>query len=164
MRYEFRIAGAAATIAAVLVAAGLSFAGDRDGPAQQAPQQVAQAGVAAPDSRATGDSSATTVIEKEDVQAILGRQVLSSTGEDMGRVIDIVVDRSGQVRAAVIDFGGFLGVGNRRVAVDWAALRFSPTGSRYDRITLELTREQVNAAPEYRDGRSLVVVGVADTY
>jgi sporulation protein YlmC with PRC-barrel domain len=164
MRYEFRIAGAAATIAAVLVAAGLSFAGDRDGPAQQAPQQVAQAVVTAPDSRATGDTSATTVIDKEDVQAILGRQVLSSAGEDMGRVVDIVVDRSGQVRAAVIDFGGFLGVGNRRVAVDWAALRFSPTGSRYDRITLELTREQVNAAPEYKDGRSLVVVGVADTY
>jgi len=162
MRYKFRIAGAAATIAAVLVAAGWSFAGDRDGPRQQAPQQFAQAAV--PDSRAAPDPSATTVIDKEDVQAILGRQVLSATGEDMGRVVDIVVDRSGQVRAAVIDFGGFLGVGNRRVAVDWGALRFSPTGSKYDRITLELTRDQVNAAPEYKDGRSLVVVGVADTY
>jgi len=167
MRYRFRIAGAAATIAAVLVAAGWSFAGDRAGP--QTLQQLAQAAVTdtdgrGSDNRATGDTSATTVIDKEDVQAILGRQVLSSTGEDMGRVVDIVVDRSGQVRAAVIDFGGFLGVGNRRVAVDWAALRFSPTGSRYDRITLELTRDQVNAAPEYKDGRSLVVVGVADTY
>jgi sporulation protein YlmC with PRC-barrel domain len=169
MRYNYRIAGAAAAIAAVLVAASLSFAGDRAGPVQQAPQQFAQATVTDTDSRGTDsrttvDNPATTVIEKEDVQAILGRQVLSSTGEDMGRVIDIVVDRSGQVRAAVIDFGGFLGVGNRRVAVDWAALRFAPTGSRYDRITLELTREQVNAAPEYKDGRSLVVVGVADTY
>jgi sporulation protein YlmC with PRC-barrel domain len=169
MRYDYRIAGMAAIVAAVLVAAGLSFAADPDG--QQAPQQatpqVAQAAVTATDNRATdnraaGDTSA-TVIEKEDVQAILGRQVLSSAGEDMGRVIDIVVDKTGQVRAAVIDFGGFLGVGNRRVAVDWAALRFAPTGSRYDRISLELTREQVNAAPEYRDGRSLVVVGVADS-
>jgi len=164
MRYDCRTAGAAATLAAVLVTAGLSFAGDHKGPVQPAPQRFAQATVTDTDSRATGDNPATTVIEKEDVQAILGRQVLSSTGEDMGRVIDIVVDRSGQVRAAVIDFGGFLGVGNRRVAVDWAALRFSPTGSKYDRITLELTRDQVNAAPEYRDGRSLVVVGVADTY
>src|SRR5262249_50857755 len=106
MRYDYRIAGAAATLAAVLVATGWSFA------AEQGTQQIAQAAVTAPDSRGTGDSSATTVIDKEDVQAILGRRVLSSTGEDMGRVVDIVVDRSGQVRAAVIDFGGFLGVGN----------------------------------------------------
>jgi hypothetical protein len=81
----------------------------------------------------------------------------------MGRVIDIVVDRAGQVRAAVIDFGGFLGVGNRKVAIDWGALRFSPTGSNYDRITLELTRDQVKAAPEYKDGRPLVVMGAADS-
>jgi hypothetical protein len=39
--------------------------------------------------------------------------------EDMGRIVDVIVDRSGQVRAAVIDFGGFLGVGSRKIAVDW---------------------------------------------
>src|SRR5262249_40230654 len=150
---------------AVLVATGWSFAAEREGPqGSQQGTQVAQAAVTAPDSRTTGDASATTVIDKEDVQAILGRRGLSSARAGMGRVGVIVVAGSGQVRAAVIDFGGFLGVGNRRVAVDWGALRFSPTGSRYDRITLELTREQVNAAPEYKDGRSLVVVGVADTY
>jgi hypothetical protein len=27
----------------------------------------------------------------------------------MGRVVNVVVDQSGQVRAAIIDFGGFLG-------------------------------------------------------
>jgi len=159
MRHDYRMAGAAAVVAGVLVAAGWSVAADRN----EVHQKVAQAAVigAEPTARAPADTSA-TVIEKGDVQAILGRQVLSSAGEDMGRVIDIVVDRSGQVRAAVIDFGGFLGVGNRKVAVDWAALRFAPTGSKYDRITLELTRDQVNGAPEYRDGRSLVVVGTAD--
>jgi hypothetical protein len=162
MRHDYRMAGAVALLAAVSVAAGLSAAADRDGP--QTHRQVAQAtatGAERPALRAAGESAA-TVIEKEDVQSILGRQVLSSAGEDMGRVIDIVVDRSGQVRAAVIDFGGFLGVGNRKVAVDWAAFRFAPTGSKYDRITLDLTRDQVKDAPEYRDGRSLVVVGTAD--
>jgi len=159
MRHDYRTAGAAVIATAVLVAAGWSVAADRNDVQQQVAQASVTEGVARPPA---ADTSA-TVIEKEDVQAILGRQVLSSAGEDMGRVIDIVVDRTGQVRAAVIDFGGFLGVGNRKVAVDWAALRFAPTGSRYDRITLELTRDQVNAAPEYRDGRSLVVVGVADS-
>jgi sporulation protein YlmC with PRC-barrel domain len=164
MRHDYRMAGAAAIAAAVLVVAGLSAAADRN-ESQTHQVRLAQANVTETDSQASrppGEPNA-IVIDKENVQAILGRQVLSSAGEDMGRVIDIVVDRTGQVRAAVIDFGGFLGVGNRKVAVDWAVLRFAPTGSRYDRITLELTRDQVNAAPEYRDGRSLVVVGAADT-
>ena len=41
----------------------------------------------------------------------------------MGRIVDVIVNRSGQVRAAIIDFGGFLGVGSRKVAVEWSALR-----------------------------------------
>lgn len=159
MRNEKRLA-AVLMAAAALAAAGMSAADDH---ATQTERMVAQAtvGLGAEGAARAGELSA-TVIEKEDVQAILGRQVLSSAGEDMGRVIDIVVDRVGQVRAAVIDFGGFLGVGNRKVAVDWAVFRFAPTGSKYDRITLDLTRDQVKAAPEYRDGRSLVVVGAAD--
>ena len=42
----------------------------------------------------------------------------------MGRIVDVLVDRSGEVRAAIIDFGGFLGVGSRKIAVDWDALHF----------------------------------------
>ena len=76
--------------------------------------------------RPPAGEAAATVLDQQDVQGILGRQVLSAAGEDMGRVIDVVVDRAGQVRAAVIDFGGFLGVGNRKVAIDWGALRFAP--------------------------------------
>jgi sporulation protein YlmC with PRC-barrel domain len=160
MRYDNRVAVAAVIVAAAAVgAAGLSAAGDVD--QTQSHQRVAQAAVTDSAPARAGAETTSTVIDKEDVQAILGRQVLSNAGEDMGRVIDIVVDRSGQVRAAVIDFGGFLGVGNRKVAVDWSALRFAPTGSRYDRITLDLSRDQVKDAPEYRDGRSLVVVGAA---
>jgi len=43
----------------------------------------------------------------------------------MGRIVDVIVNRDGQVRAAIIDFGGFLGVGNRKIAVDWRALNFA---------------------------------------
>ena len=52
----------------------------------------------------------------------------SSADENMGRIVDVLVVRSGQVRAAIIDFGGFLGVGSRKIAVDWSALHFpAPT-------------------------------------
>jgi sporulation protein YlmC with PRC-barrel domain len=159
MRNHYRIVGSAAVVAILLGAPGLSSAGD-DGP--QAKRATTGMAAEASATRAGGDVAA-TVLDQQDVQGILGRQVLSSAGQDMGRVIDIVVDRGGQVRAAVIDFGGFLGVGNRKVAIDWNALHFAPTGSKYDRITLDLTREQVSAAPEYKDGRPLVVLGAADS-
>ena len=150
---------------AVLLAASWGaarvFAAD-DGIPQAGPPATHGAPTDGSASRANGDVAA-IVLARQDVQGILGRQVLSSAGEDMGRVVDIVVDRSGQVRAAVIDFGGFLGVGNRKVAIDWNALHFAPTGSREDRITLDLTREQVKAAPEYRDGAPLIMLGAADS-
>ena len=78
----------------------------------------------------------------------------------MGRIVDVVVDRNGQVRAAVIDFGGFLGVGSRKIAVDWDALKF-PTARRQEpvHVTLEFTRDQVKAGPEYQDGKPVVVLG-----
>jgi sporulation protein YlmC with PRC-barrel domain len=104
---------------------------------------------------------ATTVLERQDVKSVLGRQVGSITGEDMGRVVNVVVDRSGQVRAAIIDFGGFLGIGNRKIAIDWNALHHFATPED-DRITLDLTRDQVKAAPEYKDGGPLVVITTSD--
>lgn len=100
-----------------------------------------------------------TVLNKHEVEGILGREVLSATNENMGRIVDVLVDRSGQVRAAIIDFGGFLGVGSRKIAVDWNVLHFPPPAKPGARITLELTRDQVKAAPEYHEGKAVVVLG-----
>jgi hypothetical protein len=96
------------------------------------------------------------------VQSVLGREVRSSANENMGRIVDVIVDRGGRVRAAIIDFGGFLGVGSRKIAVDWSALHFSPDSNKRDVITLELTRDQVREAPEYKDKKSVVVLGASD--
>jgi hypothetical protein len=105
--------------------------------------------------------AAETVLPNHEVEGILGREVLSAADENMGRVVDVLVDRTGQVRAAIIDFGGFLGVGSRKIAVDWGALHFPAPGKPDARITLELTRDQVKAAPEYQDGKSVVVLSAS---
>ena len=73
----------------------------------------------------------------------------------------VIVDRSGTVRAAVIDFGGFLGVGSRKIAVDWNALHFGRIANKSDSITLELTKDQVTAAPEYKEDTPIVVLGAS---
>jgi PRC-barrel domain len=98
------------------------------------------------------------VLDDQEVSAILGKGVRSNAGEDMGRIIDVIVSRDGQIRAAIIDFGGFLGIGVRKIAVDWRALNFAPAG-KPGTITLDLTRNQVRLAPEYKRGEPVVVVG-----
>jgi PRC-barrel domain protein len=100
------------------------------------------------------------VLDDQEVSAILGKGVRSNAGEDMGRIIDVIVSRDGQIRAAIIDFGGFLGIGVRKIAVDWRALNFAPAG-KPGTIALDLTRNQVRLAPEYKRGEPVVVVGAA---
>jgi hypothetical protein len=102
-----------------------------------------------------------TIIGASDAHGVLGRDVLSAANEDMGRIVDVIVDRSGRVRAAVIDFGGFLGVGSRKIVVDWNAMRFGEIVNKKDSITLELTKAQVAAAPEYKEDTPMVVLGAS---
>jgi hypothetical protein len=117
---------------------------------------------AAPDAaKVPAPAPSVTVIGARDAHGILGREVRSAANEDMGRVVDVIVDREGNVRAAVIDFGGFLGVGSRKIVVDWGALRFGGVANKRDSITLELTKAQVSAAPEYKEDSPVIVLGAA---
>ncbi len=131
--------------------------------ADQPPQAVAQPEAVehATPKNTPEDGTPATVIDDREVEGILGKSVRSASGEDMGKIIDVIVKRDGQVRAAVIDFGGFLGVGSRKIAVDWRALSFPATGV-IDHIILNLTRDQVRLAPEYRPGEPVVVVGAPE--
>lgn len=100
-----------------------------------------------------------TVIDGGAVRGILGRAVKSADGKDMGRVVDIIVDPAGKVRAAIIDFGGFLGVGNRTIAVSWSALGFFGAVRANGDLRLDLTKDQLKAAPEYKEDKPVVVIG-----
>src|SRR5262249_29321854 len=56
------------------------------------------------------------VLDDQEVSAILGKGVRSNADEDMGRIVDVIVGRDGRIHAAIIDFGGFLGIGTRKIA------------------------------------------------
>jgi hypothetical protein len=126
---------------------------------------VAASGAETPQAQDTSPPAApppsVTIIGAREAHGVLGRDVRSPTDEDMGRIVDVIVDRSGMVRAAVIDFGGFLGVGSRKIVVDWNALHFARVADKGDSITLELTKEQVTAAPEYKEDTPIVVLGAS---
>jgi hypothetical protein len=146
-----RAAGAASLVGAFLIAATVALAENPGSPATPNPPAAPPA--------AQPVVPEVTVLNNHEVEGILGREVRSSTNENMGRIVDVLVDPAGQVRAAIIDFGGFLGVGSRKIAVDWNALHFPPPGKPNTYIALELTRDQVKAAPEYQEGKPVVVLG-----
>ncbi|HLZ65724.1 MAG TPA: PRC-barrel domain-containing protein [Aliidongia sp.] len=89
-------------------------------------------------------------IPKETAISVLGHKVLGPSGEDMGRVVDLLLDHDGHLQAVVIDFGGFLGVGSRKIAIDWRLVRFVPD-NRDAPLALGLGKAEVQAAPEYKD-------------
>lgn len=72
--------------------------------------------------------------------------------QEIGRLVDVLVDGTGQPLAAVLDVGGFLGVGSRKVAVMWTALRFDPPEQTRDKfaVTLTLPADRIRAAPDYK--------------
>jgi hypothetical protein len=101
-------------------------------------------------------------VPPEQALAILGRDVETPDGKSIGRLIDVLVDAAGQPQAAVIDFGGFMGVGARKIAVHWSVLHFMP-GDPKRPITLTLTVDQIKAAPEYKDTSKAAPVVVPAT-
>jgi hypothetical protein len=99
-----------------------------------------------------------TVVDDDQIGSVLGKKVKSPAGEDMGRIVDVLVDRSGAVRAAVVDFGGFFGVGTRKIAVDWHALHFG-AGAKSDAATADLPAERLRVSPVYKEGEPVVILG-----
>jgi hypothetical protein len=140
-------------------AAATSWAADQTPQSGDTSQQPDKPPAVAPKEAAPPPS--VTIIGAEDAHGVLGRDVRSPTDEDMGHIVDVIVDRTGSVRAAVIDFGGFLGVGSRKIVVDWNALHFGRVANKSDSITLELTKDQVKAAPEYKEDTPIVVLGAS---
>ena len=86
---------------------------------------------------------------------ILGRPLLDQSGRAGGRIVDVLVDGSGQALAVVIDLGGFMGLGQRRIAVSWRALRFNPADGS---ITLLMPADAIAATPEYKPAAAPVVI------
>lgn len=149
--------GVRALLPAVMLAMSSLIATTLSGPAVGGAEPDAEAGHAAPAAAKPTVTGKLQHLGPTEAASILGRVVHGPTGQDIGRVIDVLVDRAGHPRAAVIDFGGFMGVGSRKVAVAWHLLRFAPT-EKNKVITLKLTPDQIKAAPEYKPGKNPVVV------
>ena len=81
-------------------------------------------------------------------QSLLGVDV--SNGQDtIGEVSDLVVTDEGRVEAIVVGVGGFLGIGQKSVALAWDSIKLTEQDG--DRVILvAATREQLEGMPTYK--------------
>src|SRR3984957_14176529 len=82
---------------------------------------------------------------------VLGRRGSDHGGQEIGRVVDLLVDGFGHPVAAVLDVGGYMGLGSRKVAVYWSRLSF-PIAGYNSRMTVDLDGNTIAAAPEFKGG------------
>lgn len=81
---------------------------------------------------------------------LAGTRVFNKASEVIGTIGDVVVGPDGQAKAVVINVGGFLGVGSKHVAVPYNALRIGPVLEGGRVLLVDVTKEQLQAAPEYK--------------
>jgi sporulation protein YlmC with PRC-barrel domain len=78
----------------------------------------------------------------------IGKRVYSTNNEDIGEVNDLILSDNGSVQAVVLGVGGFLGIGEKDVAVNMNSLKMTPDGNS-QRIMVEATKDALTAAPAY---------------
>ena len=78
-----------------------------------------------------------------------GTKVYNLKGDKLGSIDDLVIDkRSGQVRYAALEFGGFLGVGTDRYPLPWTMLKYDTTKDGY---VVNIDKTQLDNAPRYTE-------------
>src|SRR5205814_162312 len=87
-------------------------------------------------------TSADTVVATN----LIGRTVVDSKGATLGKIDGVLVDAAGMVKYVIVGVGGFLGIGEKDVALRWDQLN-SQSG---DKLIADLTKEQLTSMPGYR--------------
>lgn len=82
---------------------------------------------------------------------IVGLDVYNAGNENVGEIEDLALDGSKNIKGLILSVGGFLGLGSKYVVVDPDAVkvRYDEGGKQW-KATMDVTKDQLNAAPEYK--------------
>jgi hypothetical protein len=81
---------------------------------------------------------------------IMGLKVMGSGDESIGSVTDLLLDKSGNIVAAVIGVGGFLGIGQKDVAISFDTLNVSQDKDGNPQARLSLSKKELEGAPDFK--------------
>src|ERR1700761_345372 len=96
---------------------------------------------------ASGAYAADTMIQADQVRAnkIIGSSVYDRQNQNVASVKDLVLDKQGKVADVVLSYGSTAGIGGKYVAVPFASLKMNN-----NRLTLDQTKDQLAALPQYQ--------------
>jgi sporulation protein YlmC with PRC-barrel domain len=168
-----------AAVIALIASAGLGYAQDSTAPAPSnqpsitepadcpAPGSVPDAQIpenckanaqqsTQPQNQGSADSTASTAaVQKMDPSSsflasnFIGQTVYSAANESVGEINDLVMDKQKGNIVAIVGVGGFLGIGEKDVAMPIEQITMAKTDSNSMRLTINATREQLEAAPVF---------------
>jgi sporulation protein YlmC with PRC-barrel domain len=87
----------------------------------------------------------------------IGSTVYSSANENVGDINDMVIGKDGKVQAVIIGVGGFLGLGEKDVAVPMDRIQFARDENNNMKFTITASRQELEQAPAF--DRSKLIVG-----
>ena len=95
----------------------------------------------------TAAMAADQTIRSDELRAskIIGSSVYDHNNQKIGSVQDIVLGTGGKVDSVIVDVGSFLGAGGKDVAVKMEQIKTD-----HDRLTLDMTKNQLQQAPNYK--------------
>ena len=147
-----KFAIAATTIATLLTGSALAQTAPATAPATAAPAAT----MAAPTTPAAAGSDAVIVVLPAAVAGAAPMHVLANdlddediyglNDEEVGEIEDVILNMDGSVAAVVVEVGGFLGIGEKDVLVNWSAIEMVQDGDDLRLVAPGLTREALEAA------------------
>jgi sporulation protein YlmC with PRC-barrel domain len=147
----------AALLSVALSASTLALAQTAPSQQEKTPPSSVPADKMPPPSATPGAGSSLTEPQWYSSQAgelraskLIGTSVKNTAGETIGDINEIVLGKDGKVAAVVVGVGGFLGIGEREVAVRYESLRLVGGAGQTTSATLNATKDSLKAAPEWK--------------
>ena len=142
------------TTTAVILSVGAAQA-QTTTPAPGVPATEPSTSMPAPAANAPLDRPRVTIVSKPQAvdewrsSKLVGLGVYNSANEKVGSIDDLIMNAQGQINTAVIGVGGFLSIGTKDVAVDFKSLTMARDENNRPIARLEVTKDQLKAAPDY---------------
>ena len=110
---------------------------------------LAQAAPAPAVEKAPAERSATLDASDVSAKALLNESVKNAANETIGDINDVLISGDGKVAAVIVGVGGFLGMGEKNVALPYDQLVFAKDVGDDLVVTTSATKESLETAPEY---------------
>lgn len=140
-------------LAAGILMAGSSLVLAQTSPAPTpAPETPAAKPTEPPAAKTTGTQWYSRQADDMRVSKLIGTKVVNAANETVGDVNEIVLTQDGKVAAVILGVGGFLGMGEREVAISFSSIKMSRDQSNNLVLTVNATKESLKDAPAWRWG------------